>query len=98
VLHVRQPSQTIGRFHEILAKKVKDETTLGLVDSLDKTISAMSIAGAETDDDLSAAIWGRGANGATILVKARGTQTRKAVGFKRALPGEEFLFSELVTT
>jgi hypothetical protein len=91
VLHVRQPSQTIGRFHEILAKKVKDETTLGLVDSLDKTISAMSIAGAETDDDLSAAIWGRGANGSHDTgegawhadLQGRGLQTRVA---RRGIP------------
>jgi hypothetical protein len=35
---------------------------------------------------------------ATVLLNARGAQTRKAVGFKRMLPGEEFLFGELVAT
>jgi hypothetical protein len=32
------------------------------------------------------------------MLNARGAQTRKAVGFKRTPPGEEFLFGELVAT
>ena len=39
---LRQPLQTISLLHEILAKKVKDETTLGLVGRLDETVSTMS--------------------------------------------------------
>ncbi len=39
---LRQPLQTISLLHEILAKKVKDETTLALVGRLDETVSAMS--------------------------------------------------------
>jgi two-component system, chemotaxis family, CheB/CheR fusion protein len=39
---LRQPLQTISLLHEILAKKVKDETTLVLVGRLDETVSAMS--------------------------------------------------------
>jgi two-component system, chemotaxis family, CheB/CheR fusion protein len=39
---LRQPLQTISLLREILAKKVKDETTLGLVGRLDETVSAMS--------------------------------------------------------
>jgi hypothetical protein len=35
---------------------------------------------------------------ATVLLNARGAQTRKAVGFKRTLPGEEFLFGGVVAT
>ena len=35
---------------------------------------------------------------ATVLLNARGAQTRNAVGFKLTLPGEEFLFGELVAT
>jgi hypothetical protein len=38
---LRQPLQTISLLHEILAKKVKDETTLSLVGSLDETVSTM---------------------------------------------------------
>jgi hypothetical protein len=34
----------------------------------------------------------------SVLLYARGAQTRKAMGFKRTLPGEEFLFGELVAT
>ena len=39
---LRQPLQTISLLHEILAKKVKDETTLALVGRLDETVSTMS--------------------------------------------------------
>jgi two-component system CheB/CheR fusion protein len=39
---LRQPLQTISLLHEILAKQVKDETTLRLVGRLDDTVSAMS--------------------------------------------------------
>ena len=39
---LRQPLQTISLLHEILAKKVKDETTLSLVGKLDETVSTMS--------------------------------------------------------
>jgi two-component system CheB/CheR fusion protein len=39
---LRQPLQTISLLHEILAKKVKDETTLSLVGRLDETVSTMS--------------------------------------------------------
>ena len=39
---LRQPLQTISLLHEILAKKVKDETTLRLVGRLDETVSTMS--------------------------------------------------------
>jgi two-component system CheB/CheR fusion protein len=39
---LRQPLQTISLLHEILAKKVKDETTLNLVGRLDETVSTMS--------------------------------------------------------
>src|SRR5580692_5352945 len=39
---LRQPLQTISLLHELLAKKVKDETTLALVGRLDETVSTMS--------------------------------------------------------
>ena len=39
---LRQPLQTISLLHELLAKKVKDETTLKLVGKLDETVSTMS--------------------------------------------------------
>jgi two-component system, chemotaxis family, CheB/CheR fusion protein len=39
---LRQPLQTISLLHELLAKKVKDETTLNLVGRLDETVSTMS--------------------------------------------------------
>jgi two-component system CheB/CheR fusion protein len=39
---LRQPLQTISLLHEMLAKKVKDETTLALVGRLDETVSTMS--------------------------------------------------------
>jgi two-component system, chemotaxis family, CheB/CheR fusion protein len=39
---LRQPLQTISLLHEILAKKLKDETTLRLVGRLDETVSTMS--------------------------------------------------------
>src|SRR5271168_3262156 len=39
---LRQPLQTISLLHEILARKVKDETTLSLVGRLDETVSTMS--------------------------------------------------------
>jgi two-component system CheB/CheR fusion protein len=39
---LRQPLQTISLLHEILAKQIKDETTLALVGRLDETVSAMS--------------------------------------------------------
>jgi len=39
---LRQPLQTISLLHEILAKRVKDETTLALVGRLDETVSTMS--------------------------------------------------------
>jgi len=39
---LRQPLQTISLLHELLAKKVKDETTLSLVGRLDETVSTMS--------------------------------------------------------
>jgi two-component system, chemotaxis family, CheB/CheR fusion protein len=39
---LRQPLQTISLLHEILAKQVKDETTLRLVGRLDETVSTMS--------------------------------------------------------
>ncbi len=39
---LRQPLQTISLLHEVLAKKVKDETTLALVGRLDETVSTMS--------------------------------------------------------
>jgi two-component system, chemotaxis family, CheB/CheR fusion protein len=39
---LRQPLQTISLLHEILAKKLKDETTLALVGRLEETVSAMS--------------------------------------------------------
>ena len=39
---LRQPLQTISLLHELLAKKVKDETTLNLVGKLDETVSTMS--------------------------------------------------------
>src|SRR5271163_3066601 len=39
---LRQPLQTISLLHEILARKVKDETTLRLVGRLDETVSTMS--------------------------------------------------------
>jgi len=35
---------------------------------------------------------------ATVLLNARGAQTHKAVSFKRTLPGEAFLFGELIAT
>jgi transcriptional regulator with XRE-family HTH domain len=37
-------------------------------------------------------------SGFSQLLNARGAQTRKAVGFKRTLPGEEFLFGGVVAT
>ncbi|HEX4650077.1 MAG TPA: response regulator, partial [Granulicella sp.] len=39
---LRQPLQTISLLHELLAKKIKDETTLALVGRLDETVSTMS--------------------------------------------------------
>src|SRR3982074_3608874 len=39
---LRQPLQTISLLHELMAKKVKDETTLNLVGRLDETVSTMS--------------------------------------------------------
>jgi two-component system, chemotaxis family, CheB/CheR fusion protein len=39
---LRQPLQTISLLHELLAKKVKDETTLALVGRLDETVGTMS--------------------------------------------------------
>ncbi len=39
---LRQPLQTISLLHELLAKQVLDETTLGLVGKLDETVSTMS--------------------------------------------------------
>jgi len=39
---LRQPLQTISLLQGILAKRVKDESTLKLVDRLDETVSAMS--------------------------------------------------------
>ncbi|MGB9646851.1 MAG: CheR family methyltransferase, partial [Stellaceae bacterium] len=39
---LRQPLQTISLLHELLAKKVRDETTLKLVGRLDETVSTMS--------------------------------------------------------
>jgi two-component system CheB/CheR fusion protein len=39
---LRQPLQTISLLREILAKQVKDETTLKLVGRLDETVSTMS--------------------------------------------------------
>jgi two-component system, chemotaxis family, CheB/CheR fusion protein len=39
---LRQPLQTISLLHEILAKKLKDETTLRLVGRLDETVGTMS--------------------------------------------------------
>ncbi len=39
---LRQPLQTISLLHELLVKKVKDETTLKLVGKLDETVSTMS--------------------------------------------------------
>ena len=39
---LRQPLQTISLLHEVLAKKVKDETTLRLIRRLDETVSTMS--------------------------------------------------------
>ena len=39
---LRQPLQTISLLQEILAKQVKDETTLRLVGRLDETVSTMS--------------------------------------------------------
>ena len=39
---LRQPLQTISLLREILAKKVKDESTLRLVGRLDETVSTMS--------------------------------------------------------
>ncbi len=39
---LRQPLQTISLLHGILAKKLKDETTLRLVGKLDETVSTMS--------------------------------------------------------
>jgi two-component system, chemotaxis family, CheB/CheR fusion protein len=39
---LRQPLQTISLLHELLARKVKDETTLALVGRLDETVSTMS--------------------------------------------------------
>jgi two-component system CheB/CheR fusion protein len=39
---LRQPLQTISLLHQLLAKKVKDETTLALVGRLDETVSTMS--------------------------------------------------------
>ena len=39
---LRQPLQTISLLHELLAKKVVGEETLGLVGRLDETVSAMS--------------------------------------------------------
>jgi hypothetical protein len=91
VLHVRQLLQPISRLHDKLAGKVKDETTLGLVGSLDKIVSAMSIAGAETGDDLSAAISGRAADASHDTAegawhgdpRGRGLQTRAA---RRGIP------------
>jgi two-component system, chemotaxis family, CheB/CheR fusion protein len=39
---LRQPLQTISLLRELLAKKVKDETSLALVGRLDETVSTMS--------------------------------------------------------
>jgi len=39
---LRQPLQTISLLHEMLAKKLKDEATLGLVGRLDEAVSTMS--------------------------------------------------------
>ena len=39
---LRQPLQTISLLHEILAKQVKDDSTLRLVARLDETVSTMS--------------------------------------------------------
>ena len=39
---LRQPLQTISLLRELLAKKVKDETSLALVGKLDETVSTMS--------------------------------------------------------
>jgi hypothetical protein len=40
-MHVRQSLRVIGLLDEILAKKVKDDTKLGPVGRLDKTVSAV---------------------------------------------------------
>ena len=39
---LRQPLQTISLLHEMLARKLKDDATLGLVGRLDETVSTMS--------------------------------------------------------
>jgi hypothetical protein len=40
-MHVRQPLRVISLLDKILAKKVKDNTKLGTVGRLDKTVSAV---------------------------------------------------------
>ena len=94
---MRQLLQVINLLDEFLAKKAKHNTKWGQSVArqdgkrcrrwtLKPTMTSAPRPGAARPTR------------ATVLLNARGAQTRKAVGFKRTLPGEEFLFGELVAT
>jgi hypothetical protein len=69
VLHLRQPLRAINLLDEFLAKKVKDNSKLGPVGSLGRTVT-LSTLDAQTHDDLSAVIWGRAADASHGIARA----------------------------
>jgi hypothetical protein len=98
VAHVRQRLQVISLLDEILAKTVTDKTKLvpvGQTRQDGKRCRRWTLKPTMTSAPRSRVAR---RTRATVLLYTRGPQTRKAVGFKRTLPGKEFLFSELVAT
>jgi hypothetical protein len=95
-VHVRQLLQVINLLAEFLAKKAKHNTKWGQ--------SVARQDGKRCRRWTLKPIMSAPRSGitrrtrATVLLNARGAQPRKAVGFKRTLPGEEFLFGGVVAT
>jgi hypothetical protein len=95
-VHVRQLLQVINLLDEFLAKKAKHNTKWGQSVARQDRKRCRRWTLKPTMSAPRSGVTGR--TRATVLLNARGAQTRKAVGFKRTLPGEEFLFGGVVAT
>ena len=95
-VHVRQLLQVINLLDEFLAKKAKHNIKWGPSVARQDGTRCRRWTLKPTMSAPRSGVTRR--TRATVLLNARGAQTRKAVGFKRTLPGEEFLLGGVVAT